>query len=109
VSPTDIGHLRDQVHLQQPLEVDDGSGGVTTSWMSVASVWATITPRSQREASVAGHLDGIVTHRVRLRHREDLRGGWRIVKGTRILRVLVVSDPDGRRRFVECLCEEEGR
>lgn len=109
MSPPDIVNLRDQMQLQQPLETDDGSGGVSVSWISVASVWATIQLRSQREASVADHLDGIVTHRVRLRHREDVRGSWRIVLGARILRVLAVSDPDGRRRFVECLCEEEGR
>ncbi len=109
MSGPEIGSLREQVQLQTPQETDDGSGGVTLTWMGVASVWAAIDPLSQRESVVADHLDGIVTHRVQLRFRDDTRGGWRIIAGARTLRVLATRDPDGRRRFLDCLSEEEGR
>lgn len=109
MSAFDIGALRSHVALQSPQEVDDGSGGVTVSWANVATVWADVSAISMREASVAGHLDGVVTHRVRLRFREDVSGGWRVLYGERTLRVLATRDADGRRRFLECLCEEEGR
>lgn len=104
-----IGALRERVTLQQPVEADDGAGGVAVTWSGVATVWAAIRPRSLREAEVSGRLDGIVTHAVMIRHRTDVRGGWRIVFGNRELRVLAVQDSDGRKRFTECLCEEEGR
>ena len=104
-----IADLRARVTLQAPLESDDGAGGVTVAWADVATVWALVEAQSAREQIVSGHLDGVVSHKVILRHRDDLRGGWRIVSEGQVLRVLAAHDPDGRGRTLECRCEEEGR
>lgn len=104
-----IASLRERVTLQAQVETDDGAGGVIVTWNDVATVWAAIEPRSMQEAEVSGRLDGIVKHRVLMRHRTDILGGWRIVSASRVLRVLAARDADGRKRFTECLCDEEGR
>ncbi|AXS39962.1 phage head closure protein [Breoghania sp. L-A4] len=104
-----IADLRARVALQAPQESDDGSGGVTVAWADVATVWAFVEPQSAREQAVSGHLDGVVTHAVILRYRDDVRGGWRIVSGEQIFRVLATHDLDGRARRLLCRCEEERR
>ncbi|WP_083812100.1 head-tail adaptor protein [Polymorphum gilvum] len=64
--------------------------------------------RRQDEAVAGARLDGVVSHEIRLRYRDDIAGGWRIRAGARVFRVLAASDPDLGRRQILCLVEEEG-
>lgn len=105
----EIGALRHRVTIEQAVPSDDGAGGSTTAWIAIATVWAHVAPVKALQAERFGRLDGVVTHRVTMRHRDDVVGGMRLIHGSRILRLLVVHDPDERDRWLECLAEEVGR
>lgn len=106
---TGIGALRRRVALERPDDAPDGAGGRVLGFAAMGSAWAEIAPARAVEAVVAGRFDGVVTHRVTIRFRADVGGGWRLVLGERVLRVLAAFDPDERRRRLTLLCEEEGR
>lgn len=104
-----IGARRHRLRLERPIASDDGLGGADIAWAEVATVFAAIEPAAMREAVEAGRTDGLVTHRITIRHRENVRGGGRFSLGERSFAIRVVRDPDESGRFLECLCEEGGR
>ncbi|MGH2343322.1 phage head closure protein [Segnochrobactraceae bacterium EtOH-i3] len=104
-----IGRLRHRATVARPVRTPDGGGGAETGWETVAAVWVSITALSAAEKEAAGRLDGVATHRVVMRFRDDIRGGMRLTRGNRTFRLLASHDPDGSRRFLIVTAEEEGR
>jgi SPP1 family predicted phage head-tail adaptor len=95
------GLLRRRVTLQQP--ASDVSGG----FRDVAPVSAAIAFRpASSVAMAAGGPSASGTYQVRLRYRDDVRAGWRIVEGTRTYQVVGYGDPDGRRAELAVTCTE---
>ncbi|WP_421724238.1 phage head closure protein [Bauldia sp.] len=103
----DAGALRHRMTIESAVGASDGAGGESIVWNAVASVWARIRPLDETERIIAGHVTGVVTHTVTMRHRADIAGGMRIVYRGRVFRVLVASDPDETRRFTIARVEEE--
>ena len=98
--------LRHLMVLQQPVNTPDGGGGVTRSWSDVAGVWAEIAPLSGNERLEHMRLESHVTHRIRLRWRDDITPIMRVVFGTRIFAIRAVTEQDGKRRSLELIVEE---
>ncbi|OHV75644.1 phage head closure protein [Rhizobium sp. LCM 4573] len=105
----DPGQMTARLDLEVPRSEPDGQGGALTTWDVLASMWARIEPVSHvvREEAVAE--TGTVSHRIWMRFREDVAAGQRFRKGARTFMVKLVRDPDERRRYLVCQCEEEGR
>lgn len=103
----DPGWLRHRVTLQSAAGAPDGAGGETVTWDDMATLWARIAPTAAREEIVGGHLAGVVTHDITFRWRDDIAGGMRVVYRDRVFRLLAVSDPDERRRYVVAKAREE--
>ncbi len=103
---TPIGALRHRLQLETENRVDDGGGGVTQTWSPVATVWASIKPRSGQEVFAADRLSGRLTHEIRIRYRTGVTPVMRFRQGSRIFQILAVIDMDERRRWLRCLCEE---
>lgn len=104
-----IGAMRERITLQSATRTLDAGGGAVVSWTPLAfaaHVWARIEPLSGGEALQAMRLQARVTHRVRLRWRDDVTAAMRLVWGTRVLNIRAVINPDERRRYLELLCEE---
>ncbi len=101
------GDLRRLVRLWKPERTADAGGAAQTSFEDMGADHAAVRLRSQAERVSDARADGVATHEIRLRHREDIAGGWRIAGGAKSYRVLAAADPDGRRRWTQCLCEEE--
>ncbi|MGD9866730.1 MAG: phage head closure protein [Hyphomicrobiales bacterium] len=106
MSRPSIGALRRRVTLQRPLRDPDDGGGVAKTWEDVAVLWAGVSALSGHEAVAAGRLSGNVTHRARIRHRADVEPEMRFALGARVLAIVSATDPDGRRRWLDCHCEE---
>jgi SPP1 family predicted phage head-tail adaptor len=104
----DPGWLRHRVTVESAAGAPDGAGGEALAWDSLATLWAHIEPAEAGKEIVAGHLSGVVTHRLTFRWRGDLAGGMRVAWRGRIFRVLAVHDPDESRRFLVLLTREEG-
>jgi SPP1 family predicted phage head-tail adaptor len=103
----DPGRLRHRVVLEEAVATPDGAGGESLAWQAAATLWGSIRPVKDGERTAAGHLAGVVTHRVAMRRRDDVTGAKRLTHRGRAFRILAVRDPDEARRFIEVLCEEE--
>lgn len=102
-----IGALRHRVTLSRPQRAEDSGGGTSLAFVDQATVWARIeTPRSNDEDR-ADTLGGRLTHRVTIRHRDDVDVGWRIAWRDRRARVIGARDAEGLRRRLVIDAEEE--
>ncbi|MDP2121737.1 MAG: phage head closure protein [Hoeflea sp.] len=102
----DPGLLSARLSLETPEERPDGQGGMTEGWVPVASLWGRIEPLGARPDEIAGAAIAMIAHRVTIRHREDVRHAMRFVHRGRNLVIRAVRDPDERRRYLVCDCEE---
>jgi SPP1 family predicted phage head-tail adaptor len=106
----DPGAMTARLDIEAPQAEPDGQGGATVTWQVLASVWARIEPVSFALAQdLAGAECGKISHRIWIRHRDDVAAGLRLRKGTRIFAVKLARDPDETGRYLVCQCEEEAR
>jgi len=100
------GELRHRVTLEERTQTVASEGGVTPKGLGVDTVSAAVEPLSGDEAERAGHVEGTVTHRVRIRFRPDVSPKMRIRHVDRILEVVSVVDKDERNRELWFMCRE---
>jgi SPP1 family predicted phage head-tail adaptor len=101
-----IGALRHRVTLEAPIDAPDGAGGFSRSLTPVADLWARIAPSGAREDFVERRAEQATNQVVTIRWREDIAKDMRFVFRGRKLRIQSAVDPDERRRFLICQCEE---
>lgn len=101
-----IGTLRHRVTLQRPTRTATEGGGATIAWSSAGSMYARIEPVAGREVVTADGVNARVTHKVLIRHRTDIGAEMRFLEGNRALDIRAILALDGRRRWLQCLCEE---
>ena len=79
--------LRERVRIEQMSAADDGYGGQTRSWITLATVFAAVEPvySVQGERNVADQLQSNAGYRVRIRLRTDVTASMRLVWKTRTL------------------------
>jgi SPP1 family predicted phage head-tail adaptor len=102
---TRIGDLNRRLVLEAPVETDDGAGGVTRSYATAATVWASIVPVSARDGVVAQALGDTVTHRIIIRLGPALTTQHRFRDGARLFAVATVREREDR-RFLEIGAQE---
>lgn len=103
----DPGLLDRRAVLEENAAVLDEMGGAVPDWREVAEMSVHLEPIDMRVAERFGQRDGRLTHRVTLRHRSDVARGMAFRVGLRRLLIRSVIDPDERRRYLVCRCEEE--
>jgi SPP1 family predicted phage head-tail adaptor len=100
----DPGRLKTRLLIQSPVETDDGQGGVTRSYTTLATVWAAVMPLAARAAAGSGaeaDADGAtIKTRIILRGNFSLTLQHRLIDGARIYRIAAIRDRDDR-RFIE--------
>jgi SPP1 family predicted phage head-tail adaptor len=104
---TAIGELRHRLVIEAPAETPDGAGGVTRTFSTIATVWAAIEPVSADGRLIADREMAALGHRIVLRRRDDLTLNHRFRLGARVFAIRVLSDPDERGEFLQCLVGEE--
>jgi len=71
--------LSERVAIQQTSTSSDGQGGRTTSWSTLATVYAKVQPLNSREAIQARAVASEVAYRVLLRFRSDVDATMRLL------------------------------
>lgn len=99
------GDLDRRLTLDAPVETDDGAGGVSTTYQSVALVWAQVVPLTARAECVADSPSAALRYAIVIRYRNDITTRHRFQDGGRIYQVLTVQ-PATDRRFLEIAAEE---
>ena len=100
----DPGQLNRRLVLEAPIESNDGAGGVTRSFATVATLWASVEPASARGVVVADALGATVTHRIRIRYSADITLRHRFRDGEQIFRIVAMRERD--RRFLDIDAEQ---
>lgn len=102
-----IGEMRQRITFQRPVKTADGHKGHTVAWQDIVSVWARVEPLSGREYFYSQQIKAEVTHRVKIRYREDITIKMRIKHRDRNLAIESILDKKERREELEIFCREE--
>lgn len=96
--PIRAGLLRHDILIRRAGLIDDGKGGQTRGWGTVAQLRAQVEGMDGREAMIAHALQGTRTWRITIRFRSDIEESdqIRLSNGTD-LNITSITDPDGRR------------
>jgi len=97
------GQLRNRVDLQSRVDTVDDIGQPSSSWLTVASVWADVRYQTGISSIKAGADASMVKVSIRMRHRQ-VNAGQRIIYGDVVFSIESVQ-PDMRKAYVDCVCE----
>lgn len=104
---TGIGALRHRLTHQTPLEVPDGAGGISRSFISVDVLWGAVEEVSTAYGLGEDRPRAARVLRVTVRAPNTIAAGDRLIHAGRVLAVESIADADGRGRFHRIRCSEE--
>ncbi len=102
------GRRSQRIAIQAPSKTPDGMGGFTSTWNTVATVWASLEPLTKwdTERIQAMKIQSEVTHKCRMLFRSVLRPSWRLVKNTRTFNILSILNVREENKELEIYCKE---
>ena len=101
------GELRHRIEIKEPVETRDSYGSVTISWQTLDTVWAAMWPLKVKEYVGLGQTQSELTHRVRIRFRDDVTTKMRLEFKERTMSIVQIINPDERNIMLEMLCKKE--
>jgi SPP1 family predicted phage head-tail adaptor len=103
-----IGNLRHRIELQTQSVARTSFAGKTTTYATIATVWASIEPLRGKEVILAQQNQSEQTHRVTIRYRAGVNTSMRFKFGSRIMRIISVANVEERNKWLELQCVEMG-
>ncbi len=101
------GSLRHRVILQEEVRSSDTAGGYVRSWQDVATLWAEMVSfGTGKETAFAGQLQSVTSQRVRLRYRDGVTAGMRLLFGEWAFNIRGVVNVGERNETLELVVEE---
>jgi SPP1 family predicted phage head-tail adaptor len=107
------GALRDRVTVQQKSTTADGQGGRSTTWATLATVFAQVLAMSARERLAQASIGALQAYTVIVRYRADITPAMRIswtpyrATSAKTLEIHSVQPhPDQPRTFLRLDCAE---
>lgn len=100
------GDLNRRVTIEQLSTAGDRMGGASSTWTTLTTVWAKVSPKSGVERLHADQLTPTITYVVTIRYRKDVDASMRLVYESRTLRINSVIDQDEQHRFLVLACDE---
>jgi len=91
-----IGKMNERVQIKAPAEVRSPSGETTLNWdTTVATVWASVDGLSSRDILQAQQANVMATHRIRIRHRDDVLHTHRLIWRGKTMEIASVTNREG--------------
>ena len=78
------GDLNKRITLQRLVPVDDGEGGFAETWTDYGTVWANVSPVTQRQRDVYDQTQSEISHKITLRYRSDVLPTDRVTLNGRV-------------------------
>lgn len=100
------GKLRHRITIQEPITARNGFNEAITTWVTVATVWASVEPISGREFFAAEHVQSEITHRIRVRYRAGIAPTMRVVFNGRYLMIESVINYGERGTDLQLMCRQ---
>lgn len=106
--PVRIGAIRHRLTLQTVNDTADSQGGFVKAWTDTATVWGSLEPLSGRERLQAQQVQGLVTHKVRIRYRSSVTvtASMRVKFGTRTFNIREIRNAEERNVYLDLMVEE---
>lgn len=102
------GQLNTRISIEKRGEVRDAWGQpIPGAWLPVASVWANVRHLSGSEAIKADAVTSTVRASIRIRYREDLDAGMRVLIGAAVYEIAAVLPDLVRREHVDLVCSRK--
>lgn len=102
---TTAGGYRSPIVIQVAGTAQDEEGQPVEGWTEVCRPWANIKHPSGIEAVRADAQASIVKASIRIRYRQGIRAGMRVVHGTTVYSIKVVLPDEVHREHVDLVCE----
>lgn len=104
--------LNRRLALEAAIRVPDGAGGHTLQWQVLGHLWAALKPGSGRERAGEFVTLATVPYRITVRAAPPgatsrPRADQRFRDGTRVFRILAVSEADPQGHYLTCFAHEE--
>lgn len=104
------GLIRRRLTIQRASSTANSLGEPVQSWTTLYSAWGSVDAVSAQERFASGSQQELatVTHRIRLRYRDDkvIKPTDRVSFDSKVFDIESAVDPDGRRRELLLLCRE---
>lgn len=94
-----------KVKLQQPADGQDDIGQPATVWSDVATIGADIRHKTGLEEIKGDAQTSTVKASVRVRYRDGITAGMRLLHGATAYNIISVLPDVGRREYVDLVCE----
>lgn len=101
-----IGALNKIVTLQYSTRVADGMGGFSTTYVNAGTIFAAIWPVSANEVVQANAPTMVVSHRIRIRFRRDIKASWRIKYGEKYYGIVSIINQNMANRYLDIMAKE---
>ncbi|MEP9352049.1 head-tail adaptor protein [Xanthobacter sp. KR7-65] len=102
-----IGALRHRLTHQTAVDVPDGAGGVSRTFLAVDVLWGAIETAAMDYGVAEERPRALSEVRVTVRAPNTIAAGDRLVHAGRVFHVESLADADGRGRFHLVRCREE--
>ncbi len=93
--------LRQRITIEELVKTPDGAGGFTTSWQSVATLWANVKFQSGfSRANEPFEQERLVTRKraiATVRYQEGLDTTMRVISAGETYDITSINDPDGQK------------
>ena len=99
------GRLRHHLVLENRIQAPNDQGGITETYAEAGQAWAEILAVGAVLYAAGQQVQEKVTHKITIRFRPMTGFGF-LSDGARRFRLREMRDPDGRRMWLELLCEE---
>lgn len=101
------GILNRRIDLQAPSRTPDGMGGHTLTWTTIiASLPAAIWPTSAKETIAGGREATGITHRIRIRYRDNVRPSWRVLHKGKYFNIISIINPGTEYKALDLMAKE---
>jgi SPP1 family predicted phage head-tail adaptor len=100
-----IGAMRQRLALLAPTTTSGEGGSVDTMWHEAASIWGAIEYARDEDGNRADSGRTSQSIQVRVRYHDAVAVGMRLVDSERTFDIVRVTDRDGTRRWLNCLCQ----
>lgn len=102
------GRLRQRVELQNyTWTQNQNTGAISYTWVTVATLWASIEPLQGREFIAAQAIQSETTVRIRIRYRAGMKSFMRIVHDRMIYDITSIIDPQYRHKELQLMCKAQ--
>lgn len=90
------GQLRHRLAFQTATITKGARGGTSEAWVTIATVWGSVSPLTGRELTNAQMRNSEITHKITIRYLSTINARGRALFGSRIFQLYEVLNIDER-------------